>query len=155
MTQKSRVVFSFDKEEIMPTFLGWGHGLKEENICLWETVSCENILNGRTKIYMKRAVYKNMIIDISLIYELENGYDTLKKGILKVDNKECNIIDLRCYQSLQIGQFCYDNISVIKLPYNVFESTRMSTNGASIDARADATGATRVANMVTAPEISS
>ena len=155
MTQQRRIIFSFDKDEIMPTFLGWGHGLKEENMCFFEMISCVKTQDGTRKEYTERALYKNKTVDMFLTFALKNEYYILEKGVVKVDNKECNIVDCRSYYSLQIGQFCYDNITVIKLPYNVFELTGMSANGTSSYARTDATGTTSVANMMTAPEISS
>ena len=155
MTQQSRVVFSFDKDEILPTFLGWGQGLKEKNICCWETVSCEKKDDGSSKKYIKRAFYKNIPVDIFLTIALKNEYDLFEKGIIRVNNKECEIIDYKSYYSLQIDNWCYDNISAIKLPYNIFDSTAMSANGTSFDSGLNASAATRIANMMTAPEISS
>jgi len=121
MTQQSRVVFSFDKDEILPTFLGWGHGLKEENMCLWETIYCEKKQDGKIKECIKKALYKNIHIDIFLTFVVNDKCETFEKGIIKFANKEYNIIDCRSYYSLQIENWCYDGISVIKLPYNIFE----------------------------------
>jgi hypothetical protein len=119
--KQTRVVFSFDNNEIMPSVLGWGHGLKEENICWWETISCEK--NENCIECNKRANFKDKIVDIFFKIKYENPDDyfgKLDNGIVKLDGKECNILDYKCYRSLQIGQWCYDNISVIKLPYNIF-----------------------------------
>jgi hypothetical protein len=155
MTQQRRIIFSFDKDEIMPTFLGWGHGLKEENMCFFEIISSVKTQDGSRKEYIERALYKNKTVDVFLTFALKNEYYILEKGVVKVDNKECNIIDCRSYYSLQIGQYCYDNITVIKLPYNIFELSRMSANGASINTGLNASAATSIANVMTAPEISS
>jgi len=155
MTQQKRLVFSFDKDEIMPTFLGWGHGLKEENICWWETISCKEKQNGTIKEYLKRAIYKDIEVDIFLTFVVKNEYDILEKGFVKVGNKECSVIDLRSYYSLQVDKWCYDDISVIKLPYNIFDSTRMSANSATANAGLNTSSATGITNMMTAPEISS
>jgi hypothetical protein len=154
MSQQTRLVFSFDKDEIMPTFLGWGHGLKEENMCFWETISCEKTEDSTIKEYTKKALYKDAEVYIFLKFIEKNGYDTLEKGVAKVGDKECVIIDLRSYYSLQIGQYCYDNISVIKLPYNIFDSAGMSANGTSSDSGLKTSRTTGVANVMTAPEIS-
>jgi len=154
MSQQTRLVFSFDKDEIMPTFLGWGHGLKEENMCFWETISCEKTEHDTIKEYTKKALYKDVEVYIFLKFIVKNGYDTLEKGIVKVGDKECVVIDLRSYYSLQIGQYCYDNISVIKLPYNIFDLAGVSANGASTNSGLKTTRTTGVANVMTAPEIS-
>lgn len=154
MSQQTRLVFSFDKDEIIPTFLGWGHGLKEENMCFWETISCEKTADGIIKDYAKKAIYKDVEVHIFLKFIVKNGYDALEKGIVKVGGKECAVIDLRSYYSLQIGQYCYDNISVIKLPYNIFDSAGMSANGTSSDSGLNTSGTTGVTNVMTAPEIS-
>lgn len=155
MTQQSRVIFSFDKDEILPTFLGWGHGLKEENICWWETVSCEKKQDGTRKEYIKKAFYKNIPVDIFLTITLKNEYDTFEKGVIRFNNKEYDVIDYKSYYSLQIDKWCYDNISAIKLPCNIFDSTTISANGTSFDSGLNASTTTRIANMMTAPEISS
>lgn len=155
MTQQRRIVFSFDKDEIMPTFLGWGHGLKEENMCFFEIISCVKTKDGTRKEYTEKALYKNKTVEMFLTFVLKNEHYILEKGFVKVDNKGCNVVDCRSYYSLQVGQFCYDNITVIKLPYNVFDSTGMSANGTLTNTGIDAAGATRIANMMSAPEISS
>jgi hypothetical protein len=155
MPKQRRIVFSFDNDEIMPTFLGWGHGLKEENMCFFELISCVKTQDGTRKECLERALYKNKIVDMFLSFVLKNEYYILEKGVVKVDDKEYNIIDCRSYYSLQIGQYCYDNISVIKLPCNIFDSTRLSANGTSSDTSLNASGATSITNMMTAPEISS
>ena len=155
MTQQRRIIFSFDKDEIMPTFLGWGHGLKEENMSFSEIISCVKTEDGTRKEYTEKALYKNKTVHMFLTFALKNEYYILEKGVVKVDDKECNIIDCRSYYSLQIGQYCYDNISAIKLPYNIFDSTTMSANGTSFDSGLNASATTCIANMMTAPEISS
>jgi len=155
MTQQRRIIFSFDKDEIMPTFLSWGHGLKEENMSFSEIISCVKTEDGTRKEYTEKALYKNKTVDMFLTFALKNEYYILEKGVVKVDDKECNIIDCRSYYSLQIGEYCYDNISAIKLPYNIFDSTMMSTNSASFDSGLNASATTCIANMMTAPEISS
>jgi len=155
MTQQRRIIFSFDKDEIMPTFLGWGHGLKEENMCFFEMISCVKTQDGTRKEYTEKALYKNKTVDMFLTFSLKNEHYILEKGVVKIDNKECNIIDCRSYYSLQIGQYCYDNISVVKLPYNIFDSARMSANSATANPGLNASSATCVANVMSAPEISS
>ena len=72
MTQQRRIIFSFDKDEIMPTFLGWGHGLKEENMCFFEMISCVKTQDGTRKEYTERALYKNKTVDMFLTFALKN-----------------------------------------------------------------------------------
>jgi len=154
MTQQRRIIFSFDKDEIMPTFLGWGHGLKEENMCFFEMISCVKTQDGTRKEYTEKALYKNKTVDMFLTFILKNEHYILEKGVIKVDDKECNIIDCRSYYSLQIGQYCYDNISVIKLPCNIFDSSEVSANSTSSNSGLNASSTTSVTNVMTAPEIS-
>ena len=152
MSQQSRVIFSFDNDEIMPLVLGWGHGLKHENMCFWETISCEKRQDGGIKECVKKALYKNALVDIFLTFVVKNGYDILERGIVKVNNKECNIIDCRSYYSLQIGEYCYDNICVIRLPCNIFESSGISTTYTTNNTSVDRAG---IANIMTVSKINS
>jgi hypothetical protein len=118
-------------------------------------ISCVKTQDGTRKEYTEKALYKNKTVDMFLTFSLKNEHYILEKGVVKIDNKECNIIDCRSYYSLQIGQYCYDNISVVKLPYNIFDSARMSANSATANPGLNASSATCVANVMSAPEISS
>ena len=42
------------------------------------------------------------------------------RGFLYMDNKEYDIIDYNCYNSLQVERWCYDNIDCIRLGNNIF-----------------------------------
>lgn len=120
------LVFSYDSEEIIPTVLGFGHGLKSENL-----VKCtSNIPYKKDTFYIihKTMDFKNKYIEIYLNYSIvppQDGEDgrccySFKHGVLYVDKKSYNIKYYGHYNSLQIEQWCYDNIGVVQLDSNIF-----------------------------------
>lgn len=119
------LVFSYDPEEIMPTFLGFGHGLKSENL-----VKCTSKISCKTDTFFvvkKNMDIKNKHIEMYLTYSLvvsekgggkeEYGFT---RGILYIDKKSYNVKFYAVYNSLQIDKWCYDNIGVVKLESNIF-----------------------------------
>lgn len=119
------LVFSYDPEEIIPSFLGFGHGLKSENL-----VKCTSKLHCKTDTFYishKTMDFKNKHIELYLTYSLitpedgkEKEYYSFKRGVIYFDKKSYNIKDYLVYNSLQIDKWCYDNISVVKLDSNIF-----------------------------------
>jgi uncharacterized protein YprB with RNaseH-like and TPR domain len=110
---RHRIVFSYEKDEHMPFLLGWSHGLKEKNlfICTSSIVS-ENDDN----LVIKKIITKeNMDIVITLLYK----NNIFHNGKISYNNEEYEIKYINMYYSLQIGSFCYDNIGVIKLDYEI------------------------------------
>jgi len=73
---------------------------------------------------------KNKHIEIYLTYSLvsskegeendENPQYGFSRGVLYIDKKSYNIKFYGQYNSLQLGEWCYDNIGVVKLDSNIF-----------------------------------
>jgi hypothetical protein len=140
MTIEHRLVFSYDPDEIIPTFLGYGHGLKHENLAkCTSTISCKS---DTFFVVKKLMEFKNKNIEMYLTFSLVNPKDEEEKeekeekekeanvertpsygftrGVLYVDKKSYNIKFYGQYNSLQIGEWCYDNIGVVRLESNIF-----------------------------------
>jgi len=122
------LVFSYDPDEIIPTFLGYGHGLKCDNL-----VKCTSKISCKTDTFFvvkKNMDIKNKHIEIYLTYSLvsskegeendENPQYGFSRGVLYIDKKSYNIKFYGQYNSLQLGEWCYDNIGVVKLDSNIF-----------------------------------
>lgn len=119
------LVFSYDPEEIIPSFLGFGHGLKSENL-----VKCNSKLSCKTDTFYvshKTMDFKNKHIEMYITFYLvtpeeeeENGYYNFTRGVVYIDKKSYHIKNYTSYNSLQIGNWCHDNISVVKLDSNIF-----------------------------------
>jgi hypothetical protein len=128
MTIEHRLVFSYDPDEIIPIFLGYGHGLKHENL-----VKCTSTISCKTDTFFvvkKTMEFKNKNIEIYLTFSLvspkdgeereEKPYYGFTRGVLYIDKKSYNIKFYGQYNSLQVGEWCYDNIGVVKLESNIF-----------------------------------
>jgi hypothetical protein len=121
MTQH-RIAFSFDNDEYLPRIIGFGHNLKEENVCMC-TSSIVEQTNERLIVRKNMNIHNN---DIEIIV----NYDLLVTGAqfvaasltMKTGDKEKKYIIpyYNSYKSLQIGKYGYDNIDVVKLPCNIF-----------------------------------
>lgn len=109
---QERIVFSFGEDEYLPIITATGHGLKEKNVFICNSELLVNIKNYY--VTHKKIIEKEM--HIFLTY----GNKNLIRGFLYFNGKECEIIDHRKYESLQIGEFCYGNINVIRLSENPF-----------------------------------
>jgi len=133
------LVFSYDSNESIPIILGYGHELKPENV-----VKCTSKLSCKTDTFLvlkKTMDFKNKTnIEMYLTFSLrtpkegyenenededENGdekgsYYDFSRGVIYIDKKSYNIKQYAQYTSLQIGEWCYDNIGVVKLNYNIF-----------------------------------
>ena len=114
LIKKKYIIFSYENDEYMPIIYVFTHNLKSENIArcssnkIFET---ENI-----KIYQMNTIHKNKIIDIFITY----FNNTFLRGMVYCNGTEYNIINYNNYESLQIDNLCYDNISFIKLSCNIF-----------------------------------
>lgn len=126
------LVFSYDSNESIPIILGYGHELKPENI-----VKCTSKLSCKTDTFFvikKTMTFKNNNIEIYLTFSLrtpkdgdgdgdeneKRPYYDFSRGFIYIDKKSFNIKYYAQYNSLQIGECCYDNIGVVKLDYNIF-----------------------------------
>jgi len=124
MTSKHRIVFSYGDDDHFPVMLGWGHNLKEKNMCMCDSSITEQ--TDETIVVKKTMNIHDMDIEILIKYavsfndagEKESKYSSAK---LVAGNKEYNIPLYGSYLSLQIEQYCYDNIAVVRLPCNIFD----------------------------------
>jgi len=107
-----RVVLFFEKDEYMPIVLAIGHNLKEKNI-----YKCESnvILRNQDNIIIHKKCEE---FDIFLTYCKDN----LLRGFLYTKNGEKEVLGASTFSSLQIEQFCYDNICVVKLSKDPFST---------------------------------
>ena len=130
------LVFSYDSNESIPIIIGYGHELKHENL-----VKCTSKLSCKTDSFFvvkKTMDFKNKHIEMYLTYSLvtpkqeeENGEKSqygFSRGVIYIDNKTYNIKFYGQYNSLQIGEWCYDNIGVVKLESNIFAEQSVEKN---------------------------
>jgi hypothetical protein len=112
MDSLQTIILSFDADEYMPLFLAIGHNLKEKNIYKCTTtmpLSSHNIY----------VIHKKCdVLDLFLTY----NNSTLLRGFVYTKNGEIPVLDCRSFESLQIGEFCYGNVCVVKLPVNPFDT---------------------------------
>ena len=110
---QQNVVLTFDPDEYIPVICAVGHNLKEKNL-----YKCTSTLLLNSTDY--RIVHKKCEkFDVFLTYFKNN----LIRGFLYTDFGEFNVLMISTFASLQIENFCYDNIAVIKLTDNPFNST--------------------------------
>lgn len=162
-----RILFSYGDEEYLPLICGYGHNLKEDNLCNGHLTTIET--NDMKSQYKIEVSYKDKPVTIFLTYlhnyevtsqyllESGNGEPeilhlcTLKtppKGAVEPSERcdadctftqrECNcvknylidchiikddnkipVIDYRRYRSLQIGEYCYDDIHAFRISSNI------------------------------------
>jgi len=112
------VAFSYGDDEHMPVILGFGHNLKEENVC--RCISTILQKDDRSMLVQKKMTHKNKDIEILVNYSLANDGQTFVEGKLTMEGKEYNIHKFATYSSLQIQNYCYDDIHVVRLPCNIF-----------------------------------
>jgi hypothetical protein len=108
-----RVLFSYGDDEYLPVLLGFGHNLKEENLCEGELIELESA--ETSKKYKIETQYRNKNTQIFLTYENTELIDCH----IKLDDNKVHIKDYRVYCSLQIGDYCYDNIHAFRIPENI------------------------------------
>jgi len=116
------IVLSWDPEESVPPVTGCFHGLKSKNV-----FSCASKIlfaNENYTIAKKTGTLKDIEIDVILTYYISKEYpheNKLVRGYLYINKKEHNIKSAYMYSSLQIGEWCYDNIQIVQLTTNIFE----------------------------------
>jgi len=109
-----RVVFSYGDDEHMPVLIGYGHNLKEENLCKGELTQIEkDNISSKYKIH---SHCKGKEINIFLTYSKKELTDCH----IMLDDVKIPVKDYRLYWSLQIGQFCYDDVHVFRLNNSIF-----------------------------------
>jgi hypothetical protein len=104
-----RILFSYGDDEYLPVIIGYGHNLKEENMCEGEFIKIENSAE-KTK-YKINTHYKGKELNIFLTYSMKELTDCH----IILDDAKIPVKDYRVYRSLQIGNFCCDNVHVFRL----------------------------------------
>lgn len=115
-----RVVFSYGENEYLPMFCDIGHNLKEENICDAEVI--EEKIDELTRTLKMRAHIKNKNIEIFSKYLNDGAFWRFSEGFLEIDSKKIPINNYIRYASLQIDEWCYDNIDGIRLSCSLFDN---------------------------------
>lgn len=112
------IVFSYEKDEHIPVLLGYGHNLKNENLCYCNSEVVSRNDSGFS--VKKTATLFNKEVEVVIDFESINGRERVKSGSVNVDNIAYEIDFYGYYNSLQIGEWCYDRIGVVKLSMNPF-----------------------------------
>jgi len=100
--------------ETLPIFTSFGHNLKQKN-----TFKCDaELISNMPNYYImhKKFMYQDKEVCI-LSTHLKM---TFVRGFLYYNDKEYEIIEYNTYASLQIEDYCYDNVSVVRLLENPF-----------------------------------
>ena len=112
--KQHRVIISFGEDEWLPVLVDIGHNLKHENTFLCES---EMVMDNPDHYILHTVFMRNeKRCDIIITYSDK----TLIRGFLYYNNKEFVVNDSRTYASLQVGEWCYDNITVVRLLENPF-----------------------------------
>lgn len=120
---RHRIVLSYGDDEHLPIFTCIGANLKEKNVFLCEStkiIETENHTIVRKTIIKEKAMevcYGSPPAQMFITYS-ETGF---LRGFLYIKGKEYPILDYNVYCSMQIENWCYDNIAIIRLPNNFVE----------------------------------
>ena len=116
------IVLSWEADESVPPLTGCFHGLKGKNV--FYCVSNLLFANENYTIVKKTGTLNNVEIDIILTHYApkENNRETkLVRGHLYINKKEHVVKSAYTYCSLQIGEWCYDNIQIVQLNSNILK----------------------------------
>jgi len=113
---RQRIILSYGEDEWLPVISQIGCNLKEKNLFFLEYIN--TVQNGdfkivHSKLYKDENDAKKM--DTFVTYSDKD----FVRGVLYMDGKEYKIIRYNVYMSLQIENFCYDNITAIRLSEEV------------------------------------
>lgn len=112
------LVFSYGDDEHVPVYTCFGSKLKTKNVCK----SISNVVDKAESVWVveKKTVFNEKEIVIRLRYNIENDYYDFLDGTLTVNEREHPVLLCRSFYSLQIEEWCYDNIDVVRVPNNIF-----------------------------------
>jgi hypothetical protein len=116
--EKHPIVFSYEKDEYIPVLLGYGHNLKNENLCYCNSEVVSRSDSGFS--LKKTAIIFNKELEVVIEYDIVEGKERYRSGAVYLDNIAYQIDFYSYYNSLQIGEWCYDRIGVVKLSTNPF-----------------------------------
>jgi hypothetical protein len=110
MENLQNVVLTYSSDEYVPMFLAIGHNLKKKNLY---RCSSELVFDKSNNYTIKKTCDEfNALLTFS-----ETRF---VHGILCANNNDTKVLDYRCFESLQIEDYCYGNIGVVKLEKNPF-----------------------------------
>lgn len=115
---KHHIVFSYGDDEHMPVLLSFSHNLKPQNVAL-----CDSSLVYHGPVYFilkKTTSLFDMDITLLLTFSYFNNKESFMRGFAYIHDKEYPISICNNYSSLQIGEYAYDNILLIRLESNIF-----------------------------------
>jgi hypothetical protein len=111
--RKKAMVLCYGKNEHIPILLGHSHGLKQCNLAFYD---CSTIDKSDEYLTLKRtAIINNKHISIIFTLSYLTGKEEFLGGHIYVNEKEYPISIIFTYESLQIENACYGNISVVKI----------------------------------------
>lgn len=113
------IVFSYDEDEHIPVLLGWGHNLKHENM---GNFTLSLAIENENRTISRKGKLRDIEAEIKIFHRTDNNdkvsFDT---GVLTMNEKQFPIKMYAIYNSLQIENYCYDYIAVVKLTENPFQ----------------------------------
>jgi len=115
---KHHIVFSYGDDEHMPVLLSFSHNLKPQNV-----VICDSSLVYRGPVYSilkKTTTLFDKEITLLLTFSYFNNKENFMRGFAYIHDEEYPISTCYTYSSLQIGQYAYDNITVIRMDSDIF-----------------------------------
>jgi len=118
-SQKQYIVLSYDKDEHIPFLLGYSHNLKEKNLALYN--SSVIFRNESIVTIQKTGMIQDKDISITFTLSHVNGQEEFVSGNISVNDKLYTISGVYTYNGLQIEQYCYDNIMLVKINDSAFD----------------------------------
>jgi hypothetical protein len=117
--KKRPVILSFEKDEHIPILLGYSHNLKNKNLAFYDSSIVYR--SDSHLIFKLEGAINNKKITIVYTLSYLNGCEQFLRGFLYVNDKEYLISSVNAYCSLQIEEYCYDNITLVKIADETFE----------------------------------
>lgn len=115
---KRFLVFSYGEDEHVPIYTCFGSKLKTKNVC--RSLSSVIEKNETVQVVEKKTLFNEKEIIVRVRYNIENGYYDFLDGTLIMNEREHPVLLCRSFYSLQIEEWCYDNIDVVRVSDNIF-----------------------------------
>jgi len=112
------LVFSYGDDEHVPIYTCVGSKLKTKNVC--RSLSSVIEKTETVQVVEKKTLFNEKEIIVRVRYNIENDYYDFLDGTLIMNETEHPVLLCRSFRSLQIEDWCYDNIDVVRLPNNIF-----------------------------------
>lgn len=112
------LVFSYGDDEHVPIYTCLGSKLKTKNVC--KSISTVVETTESFRVVEKKTKFNNKEIIVRIKYNIENDYCDFSNGTIQINKLEYPVILCKTFSSLQIEDWCYDNIDVVRVPSNIF-----------------------------------